>query len=151
MFKTPLHYKTLIKGELWQLKAPLRYEFVQQDYHGKYIKNREVIIPAGYVTDFYTIPKPLQWVWPKDLFPQHPSVLHDYLLTHMYTTFTRPQANSVFYDAMRIMGMDCVTANLFYAGVSLLNGKTRHKKREQQLTRLGMKCGANGQPCLEQS
>lgn len=147
MFKTPLHYKTLIKGELWQLKAPLRYEFVQQDYHGKYIKNREVIIPAGYVTDFYTIPKALQWIWAKDIFPPHPSVLHDYLLTHMYTTFTRAQANRIFYEAMKSMFVPCVRRELFYAGVSLLNGKKRMAKRQLQLASLGMSCGANGQPC----
>ena len=149
MFKTRLHYKPLIKGELWQLERPLLYEFIQQDYHGKYLKQREIIIPAGYVTDFYTIPKPLQWIWPKDLFPQHPSILHDYLLTHMYATFTRPQANSIFYDAMRIMGMGCVQARLFYTGVSLVSMKKRHKKREAQLHSLGMSCGANGQPCSE--
>lgn len=148
MFKTRLHYKTLIPGELWQLERPLFYEFIQHDYHGLYLKKREIIVPAGYVTDFYTIPKAFQWIWPKNIYPPHPSVVHDYLLTHMRETFTRTQANRIFFEAMKDMCVPVVRRNLFYAAVSLASDSKRINKRKIQLRSLGIECRDNGQPCV---
>lgn len=147
MFKSPLHYRTLIKNELWQLEAPLVYEFTQTDYNGCYLKERKIIVPAGYVTDFYSIPKCLQGVWAKDHFPPHPAVVHDYILTHMFRVFTRTQADNVFYDAMRVMGVPWGRRNLFYLAVRLVDRQAHLKKRETQLKSLGHQCNRQGQIC----
>lgn len=149
MFKSRLHYKALIKGELWQLESALIYEFVQRDYHGEYLKNHRIIVPSGYVTDFYSIPKPLRPIWPNDIDPPHPAVIHDYIFTHLNKSYSRRHADKIFLLAMEEMRVPKLRRNLFYAAVRLggeAAWRRRIKKREMMLRGLGIDRLINGQP-----
>lgn len=149
MFTTRLHYKTLIEGQLWQLEAPLRYAWTEQDYERFYLRDRAVIIPAGYVTDFYSIPAWAQGCFPKDTDPVQPAILHDYLYTYYHMRLRRVQADMLFLHAMREMDVPRFKRNMFYAAVRLGGKYTWHgrvQRRREYLQSLGIKCHANGQP-----
>lgn len=149
MFKGQLHYKTLVEGQLWQLDAPLIYEWTQKDYHQCYIKEHRIIIPKGYVTDFYTIPKWAQKIWPKDLDPKHPAVLHDYLYTNYFMQLPRLKADQLFLHAMKQMDVPWLQRSLFYKAVRFGGKgmwKSRVQRRIQFLKSLNIECHTNGQP-----
>lgn len=152
MFTTRLHFKTLVEGELWQLEAPLRYEWTEE-YEKLWLRRRHIIIPKGYVTDFYSIPKWSQKCWPKDIDPVHPAILHDYLYTHAQTKVSRVQADMLFHRAMRETGVPFLRRNLFYAAVRVGGKKEYYKRinrRIQYLRSLKIECRADGQPILKQ-
>ena len=84
---------------LWQLLAPLGYE---SDLLGA-----PVVVPAGYITDFASVPRlPLAYLMAGDT-AHEAAVIHDFL----YTThgldgraITRAQADAVFREAIRASG-----------------------------------------------
>ena len=57
----------------WELQAPLRY----------FGRSEMITVPAGYVTDFATVPKSLQWFAPSIGKYTLAAVVHDYLCDRM--------------------------------------------------------------------
>lgn len=78
--------------QLWELKSPLRFSL---RFNGEGIT---VTIPAGFITDFASVPR---FLWP--IFPPtgpwcEASVLHDYLYAHHFCS--RFLADALFREAM---------------------------------------------------
>lgn len=78
--------------------------------------NGEIItIPAGFITDFFTVPEPLQPVAPK--VPEKgkaAAVLHDYVLQHMSKVYSRKEANKIFKEALLATGVKSWRASVYY-------------------------------------
>lgn len=106
---------------LYQLREEFRYV---SDTFG------EIVVPAGFVTDFASIPRAALWYVDDDdpciLFG---SVIHDYLYTRhgdlglgTRVIFTREQADQVLREAMLVCGARKAQAAVVYAAVRLGGG-----------------------------
>lgn len=60
-------------------------------------------VPAGYVTDFASVPRPLWPIWPPDDRYTEAAVLHDWLISEGVTW--RPSADWIMLRAMRACGV----------------------------------------------
>ena len=75
-----------------------------------------VWVPAGYATDFASIPALVQWAVPKFGAHDAPAVLHDWLYnTHLVS---KPIADAVFYEALLVCGVRPSAAWLMYQAVA---------------------------------
>ncbi len=106
---------------LFQLREEFRY---LSDTFG------EIVVPAGFVTDFASIPRAALWYVDDDdpciLFP---SVIHDYLYTRRgdlglgsRVTFSREQADQVLREAMLVCGARKAQAFVVYLAVRARGG-----------------------------
>jgi hypothetical protein len=100
-FVTQLEYETLSYDRLWRLTAPLVYEFSASDLMGEYELDHRIIVPAGYVTDFLSLPDVGRVFFDNDGPGKAASVVHDYGFTHLHDIYTRRQVDHVFKLALR--------------------------------------------------
>jgi hypothetical protein len=100
------------------------------------IAKARIIVPAGFVTDFASVPRlPLVFLVVGDM-AQAAAVIHDWL----YTTgiFAKAIADNVFYEAMRASGIDLFHAKMMYWGVAYGGGSAwaNHRMHPDPLFRL---------------
>lgn len=115
-FKTELVVKELVAGEAkkWELVEDLVYE-----------ANREAFrIPAGYQTDFTTVPKTVSWLVPRYGRHTRAAVVHDYLIDDPDDlNISRCDADGIFRKIMREdLGVDYVRRRMMWAGVRWAGG-----------------------------
>lgn len=105
-FLTPLNLQD-IDGERFTLLTPLIYRSAE--------RKKLYGVPAGFVTDFASIPRPLWWRYPKSGKWNKAAVLHDYL----YATngVTRAQADALFREALKVCDVNWWTRHVFYTAV----------------------------------
>lgn len=111
MFLDPLHVRLLDdlandgRGE-WELTAPMRYRAMTGDIH---------TIPAGFCTDFASVPRlPFVYALAGDT-AHRPAVLHDYLCRAALVP--RRQADDLFHEAMLAVGIQQWRADLMHLAV----------------------------------
>ena len=90
-------------AKYWVLREPLRYE--------------ELIIPAGFVTDFASVPRLFWTLFPRTGRYLVAAIVHDYL--YWSQTSTREEADRVFLEAMRRAGVNEMQATTMYYTVRL--------------------------------
>lgn len=99
----------------WVVHEPLKV--VLLDLEGRAV---EVTVPAGYVTDLSSIPRILWRFYPPGYTESRaPSVLHDYMYSHLHWHMTKKQADIIFREGLLTQGMPKFRAWLFYRGVRL--------------------------------
>lgn len=104
---------------LWRLETPLVYEV------GHLGSGRVVEVPAGFITDGASVPRPFWSLLPAWGSYSRAAVLHDYLLVRLYgpdphaEALSRLQADRIFLEAMNVLGTGAITRTLLYAGVRL--------------------------------
>lgn len=93
------------------------------DYHVGYLGSGLVVrIPDGFLTDLASVPR---WAW--WFFPPHDpdycaaAVLHDFLYELHGGLFTRPVADGIFYEAMRVRGVPKWRAVVMFLAVRFAN------------------------------
>lgn len=97
---------------LWRLDAPLVY---QSD-----VAARTITVPAGFVTDFASVPRiPVAW-YVAGGEGNKAAVVHDYLYTSHLVE--RPIADAVFEEALAATGQPWWRRKLMWAGVRLFGG-----------------------------
>jgi hypothetical protein len=89
-----------------------------------------VTVPAGFVTDYASVPRPLWLIFPPQGEWLWASVVHDYL--YWDQTCTREQADNIFRMAMREEGVANWAANALYAAVRLFGGKARNANQAER-------------------
>jgi hypothetical protein len=77
--------------------------------------NNTIVVPAGFITDYASIP---QFLW--SLFPNvgkytSAAVIHDFL--YYSHERTRKEADDIFKEGMIVLGVEEWKANLFYSAV----------------------------------
>lgn len=82
---------------------------------------RSIVVPAGFRTDFASIPRPMQGVLDavNDVSPG--SVVHDFLYTSLMFE-DRATADRIFYDALRANGVGWMRARAMWLGVRIGGG-----------------------------
>ena len=125
-------------GTRWPLVFPFTYHV------GSKRSNKIIKVPAGFDTDFASIPKFLWWLpsWAKF---SKASVLHDYLYwlahqpirviqDHYYKIYiTRKEADDIFLEAMLVAWRDHklgkILAHIFYWAVRLFSWIAWERKK----------------------
>lgn len=125
-FTTPLELE-FIDGRTWKVTEPFVYDV------GALGSWETISVPAGFVTDFASIPRGLWNLLPPTGLYAKAAVLHDYLYrggTTMYfdhdKPVTRARADAIFYEAMGVLGVMWWSKWLVYAGVRLGGWPTWH-------------------------
>lgn len=105
-------------GERFTLSAPLTYAS-----HDGYI----IRVPAGYPTDFASVPRVFWSIFPRTGRYQYAAVIHDWLYdTHHVDrhVMSRAWCDRIFYEAMRDTGVGARTRWTLYLAVRLGGGST---------------------------
>ena len=120
-FLTALDVCCLDDG-LWRLDAPLVYE---SDELACIVE-----VPAGFVTDFASVPRvPFVYMLWGDR-AHHEAVIHDYLYRiDSAPVVVRERADAVFLEAMQCRGKSCFVCRPMYLGVRLGGGNSYHQRR----------------------
>lgn len=119
-FLSDLNVRCIDDGK-WVLDSPLRY---QSDILGL------IEVPAGFETDFASVPRvPFVYMAFGDR-AHRESVLHDYLYRiNAVPTATFDQANDVFLESMMERGKGWFVRRMMYWGVCVGGNSSYHKKK----------------------
>ena len=107
---------------IWKLTAHLVYE--DEKYH--------VIVPAGFETDFASVPRlPLMYLLAGDT-AHEAAVIHDYL--YRINGISRREADALFYRIMLETGEPRWRAWMMYSAVRVGGWRTWNKYRAAEFT-----------------
>ncbi len=103
MFKTPLWVEK-IGPNTWRLLTPLMFD-----------GSEKYIVPAGFQTDFASVPRLLWWFCPPAAGNHaEAAVLHDFLCV---TSDDQPHTDKIFLEAMRVNGVGWLKRTVMYLAV----------------------------------
>lgn len=113
-FTSALIVKRLGAPRQWEVVTPFVYEV------GAIGSGLVITVPAGFVTDFASIPRPLWWLWPPagGSYDQA-GALHDYLYRVQFANLERVVADAVLLEAMDVLGVPVLERRCIYLGVRL--------------------------------
>jgi hypothetical protein len=89
----------------WMMIEPVRYIGETETF----------VVPAGYVTDFATVPRIAVWLIPRFGSYTKAAILHDWLLTD--SEVSSVDADNLFRRALRELGVPPVRRTLMWVGV----------------------------------
>jgi len=117
-FTTPLIVTPMPDGRRWKLHRSFEYHVDSR------CSNYIIRVPAGFITDFASVPWLFWMVIPSWGKYGKAAVIHDYLYQHHQLhyitegiTITRKEADSIFYGAMLVSGTKSWKAQLMYLAV----------------------------------
>ena len=102
-------YMPLSDGKTWLLDKPLIYE-IGNEGSGNFIT-----VPAGFHTDFASVPRLFRVFFSSWEKYGNAAVLHDWLYWRQNTS--RKQADDIFYEAMGVLGASYFTRHALYLAV----------------------------------
>ena len=117
-FTSPL-YLEYGNGRQWKLTAGFSY--VTDVGFGAY----SIQVPAGFETDFASIPRPLWNLLPPTGEYGKAAVIHDYL--YRQTNVSRYLCDRVFLEAMGVLGVAWWKRTLMFLAVRLFGGAARRR------------------------
>lgn len=87
----------------------------------------EIVVPKGFETDFASIPRLLRFIYPVNGRHRCAAVVHDYLyykagrivVDGTAISYTRKQADLIFLEAMKSLGVRWTQRKSMYRGVRL--------------------------------
>lgn len=110
-FTTPLIVCLLDDGNTWKLMEPFDYSI------GDLSSGWKIEVPAGFVTDFASVPRILWNILPPTGKYGKAAVLHDWLYHRQ--EYTRAFTDSIFAEAMDALGVPAITRGAMYLGVRI--------------------------------
>lgn len=109
-FNTPLDLR-YIDGKNYKLLAEFKYD----------TSIATITVPAGFVTDFASVPKVLWNLLPPTGPYGKAAVIHDYLY-RSYGFSSKIVADAIFLEAMKALGVGRCKRNVMYLAVHLFGG-----------------------------
>jgi hypothetical protein len=110
-FTTVLIVSPLADGRTWYLREPLVYDVGQEG------SGNRVEVPAQFLTDFTSVPRPFWWLFPPWGRYGNAAVVHDFC--YWRHTGKRAEADAIFLEAMAVLGVGAITRHVLYLGVRL--------------------------------
>jgi hypothetical protein len=95
----------------WILHEALKYRSTQLGY--------TLTVPAGYRTDFATVPWFFRRIFPQDGPWTLAAVVHDYLVDKRFADIDSARSALIFLEAMETLGVPVVVRKTMYYGVRL--------------------------------
>ena len=109
-FTEPLTVTKLENG-LWKTAHSFCY------YIGIEDSENFITVPAGFCTDFASVPRGLWNIFPPDGKYSQAAVLHDFLYkTHM---LTRKRSDKIFLESMQVLKVSWLKRHLMYRAVRI--------------------------------
>jgi hypothetical protein len=110
------------KGRAGRREAVVQAAFVYEV--GEEGSGERITVPAGYVTDFASVPRLFWRVEPPFGIAAPAAVVHDYLYSSggLEGRYTRLQADEIFREALAVLGVGVVKRNLMFAAVRVGGG-----------------------------
>jgi uncharacterized protein DUF1353 len=123
-----------IDGFHWKIQEELQFDL------GELGSNEFVIVPAGYTTDFHSIPRPLWPIFPPAQYGKS-SVVHDYLCEGGFITHLRDgleyhiqpgdgQIDAIYRESLEVEGCGKIKRYSMWLGV-----RTNHLTKPLQFWR----------------
>lgn len=84
----------------WMLLKDFRWTIVTNNEKTNTLSYHENTATAGFLTDFASIPRTLQWICPKGRAEKIPALIHDYYCRNAKTIEDREFADEVFLFAL---------------------------------------------------
>lgn len=127
-FNSKLILEPLDDGRRWKLVEPFVYEI------GKLGSGNKIEVPAGFITDFASVPRGLWNIFPPWGVYGKAAILHDWLYQEQKRT--RAESDKIFLEAMKALGVSFLKRRLIYRGVRLGGWLAwrSHKKQLKQAT-----------------
>jgi hypothetical protein len=100
-------------GDHWRLIKPLVYHGARERF----------VVPAGFRTDFASVPHALTWLVPRTGRHNRAAVLHDWLTRRGpdgKPPVSRKDADGIFLRVLRELGVPRVRRQLMYLGVRVV-------------------------------
>jgi hypothetical protein len=122
----------LADGRTWYLWKEFGYDV------GREGSGETIHVPAGFLTDFASIPRPLWAILPRWGKYGNAAVLHDYL--YWVQTYPRKRADEIFLEAMAVLQVPWLTRKVMYRSVRLFGGiawwsnRRLRKRGEERIT-----------------
>jgi len=114
-FTTPLIVSPLDNGRDWKLIGAF-------GYHIGTLESSEIIsVPAGFITDFASIPRFLWSIFPPWGRYGKAAVIHDYC--YRKGLFTRKRSDKIFYEAMKVLKVPYWKRCAMYRAVRLFGSR----------------------------
>ena len=116
---------------------------LEDDYHYQLGPGSVITVPAGYVTNFGTIPQFMGWfVQPAQL--REAAIVHDWMCNEKFTDdetpifsgYSRWMADAVLYEAMARIGFRWFKRAMVFAAVraaAIVSGSNKWPKRPEEL------------------
>ena len=100
-----------LNGGVWELLDPVAY----RDERGTYE------VPAGYLTDFASVPRFVWWLVPTSGDYNAAAIVHDWLITDWLPAgaITSSDVDTTFREALKALGVSTPRRWLMWAGVRL--------------------------------
>ena len=117
----------LSNDEEWVVRKEFIYEV------GSLGSGDKIVVPAGFVTDFASVPRPFWSILPRIGKHASASIVHDYL--YFSHEKTREEADDIFYEGMIILGVDQWRASTMRNAVKFFGGKS-YEKSERYIIKL---------------
>lgn len=100
------------------------YKLISEfDYHTDVDPLVIVKVPKGFITDFASVPKILWNILPPTGQYGKAAVIHDYLYRTLYQA-TKDEADCVFLEAMKALGVGVLTRYTMYYAVRYFGGRS---------------------------
>lgn len=107
MFTTPLRLEADKRPDHWVLLADLIW----------HSDTERIVVPAGFVTDLASIPRPLRGILNQNGNSRRPAVLHDYL--YQTQSLPRAAADEIFRRALAAEDIGAVGRFVYWSGVRI--------------------------------
>lgn len=111
-FTTPLEVE-YENGRIWKVTAEFDYALSWLDLPNRADPTQPIIrVPAGFTTDFASIPREFWAILPPTGKYGKAAVIHDYLyvmggdIGRGWAKFTKKDADRIFYEAMGVLGVN---------------------------------------------
>jgi len=112
-----------ISNKYWEVERSFEY-YVGEESNPEYIE-----VPAGFKTDFASVPRMLWNIIPPDGNYTQAAVLHDYM--YFRQLFKRSKCDKIFLEAMEVLKVSLWKRKIMYQSVRLFGwiGWGRHDKK----------------------
>ncbi|MBN1787855.1 MAG: DUF1353 domain-containing protein [Sedimentisphaerales bacterium] len=110
-FTENLIVSPLPDGKTWVLRKSFSYDVGEKD-SGETIK-----VPAGFLTDFTTIPRIFWAILPRWGKYGNAAVIHDYLYWMQFEKYSRKRADQIFLEGMLVLNTRKWIAKIIYLSV----------------------------------
>ncbi len=109
-------------------KQFLLYESVSYDVGGPNSGDR-ITVPAGFLTDFASIPKAFRGLIDRMGKHSGAAIIHDYL--YVTQDRSRKESDRIFLEAMKVLKVSWVTRNIMYRAVRVGGGAYWGEKEQE--------------------
>jgi len=122
------------KRAIWEIQETFVY------YIGSLDSDSFIEVPAGFQTDFATIPKAFWSIFPPTGKYTKAAVVHDYLTANKgeiimiimngeVRLFSKKESDLIFLEAMSVLGVSHTIRKMMYYTVRVFGSKEGYKKR----------------------